>query len=132
MKGVKELAFRLKRGDDLKKGIVSHLSENDTAVILSAVGCLSHLKIRLAKALDYLDTEEDYEIISMIGTVSKGNAHLHIGVSDDKGNCVGGHLMDGCIINTTCEVVLGILEEYDSCREFDEETGYDEISFIRR
>lgn len=129
---MKELAFRLHRADDLKQSIVSHLGENDTAVVLSAVGCLSKVRIRLAKAEEQLERNEDYEIISLTGTISKGKAHLHIGLSDDKGMCIGGHLLDGSIVNTTCEVVLGILEEYDSSRQYDENTGYDEISFERR
>ena len=126
---MKELAFRLRRGDDLKVEIINHCKDVDTAVILSAVGCVKHVKIRLAKAVDYLEKDDDYEIISLTGTVSKGKAHLHIGLSDDAGNCIGGHLLEGTIINTTCELVLGVLEEYESKREFDEETGYDEIVF---
>lgn len=129
---MKELAFRLTRGQDLKKGILEHCENINTAVLLSAVGSLSHLKIRLAKATQYLEKDDDYEIISMTGTLSNGKAHLHIGVSDDKGNCLGGHLMEGSIVNTTCEVVLGVLEEYESERVFDENTGYDEISFVKK
>ena len=40
---------------------------------------------------------------------------------------VGGHLVAGCIINTTCELVIGELENTVYDVEFDEETGYDEL-----
>lgn len=128
---MKELAIRLKYGDDLRKSIEDLTKSHniDTAIVLSGVGCLSSLNIRLAKAIDYYQKQADYEIVSLTGTVSKGKAHIHISVSDELGNCIGGHLEQGCIINTTCELVLGILQEYSSNREYDEETGYDEIVF---
>ena len=128
---MKEVAVRLTKGEDLKKRIQSLCVEAgaDTAVILSGVGCLYHARIRLANASKYLEEERDYEIISLTGTVSKGYAHIHIGLADEEGNAIGGHLCEGCLVNTTCELVLGILEEYRSDRSFDEATGYNEIAF---
>ena len=129
--GMKELATRLTRGEDLKERLKEICIENkiNTAIILSGVGCLYKAKIRLAKAVDYLQSQEDYEIVSLTGTVSKGNVHVHIALSDEKGNVIGGHLEKGCLINTTCELVLGVLEDYESDRLYDENTGYDEIVF---
>ena len=130
---MRELAFRLRRGSDLRQSIEEKckgLSVN-TAVVLSGVGSLYQARIRLAKATEYLEREEDFEIVSLTGTVSRGKAHIHISLADEKGNCLGGHLERGCLINTTCELVLGILEEYETKREFDPESGYDEIVFTR-
>lgn len=131
---MKELAFRLEKGADLKRSIEEKCKQLnvDTAIVLSGVGCVYHARIRLAKAIDYFETECDYEIVSLTGTVSKGNSHIHISLSDEKGVCVGGHLEYGCLINTTCELVLGVLEDYESDRPFDENTGYDEIVFIKK
>ncbi|MBR0462022.1 MAG: DNA-binding protein [Erysipelotrichaceae bacterium] len=128
---MKEFCHRLTRGADLKESIEGICRDNgfDTAVVLSAVGCLSKTHVRLAKAINEVEVEEDFEIVSLTGTVSKGEAHLHISLSDEIGNVFGGHLKEGCIVNTTCELVLGVLEEYGSKREFDRETGYDEIIF---
>lgn len=126
---MREFAFRLQKGDDLKACIEEKCKDLNTAIVLSGVGCVYHAHIRLAKATDYLDSDEDYEIVSLNGTISNGQAHIHIALSDEKGNVIGGHLMEGCLINTTCEIVLGILQEYDSIREYDEKTGYDEIVF---
>lgn len=126
---MKELAFRLKKGDDLRKNIEEKCKDIDTAVVLSGVGCVYQANFRLAKALDYYKKEEDFEIVSLNGTISKGKAHIHITLADVKGNVIGGHLEEGCLINTTCEIVLGILEEYESLRSFDENTGYKEIEF---
>jgi len=126
---MKELAFRFTKDDDLKACIMERCKNIDTAVVLSGVGCLHHAHIRLAEAKDYIDIEKDYEIVSLTGTISNGQAHIHIALSDNKGNVIGGHLMEGCLINTTCELVLGVLESYTSKREYDETTGYKEIVF---
>ena len=131
---MRELSCRLKRGSDLKDSIEKICIENDvdTAIILSGVGCLYKVKIRLAKAEGYLEDDNDYEIVSLNGTVSKGSAHIHIALSDETGKTIGGHLMEGCLVNTTCELVMGVLEEYSSERKFDQETGYDEICFVKK
>ena len=57
--------------------------------------------------------------------------HLHISASDQSAQTVGGHLLDGCTVNTTCELVIGILEEYRFFREFDPATGYRELTTKR-
>ena len=131
---MKELAVRLKKGDDLKESIESLCVSNrvDTAAVVSGVGCLFKARIRLAGAKDFYEKEADFEIVSLSGTVSKGKAHMHISLSDDRGNVIGGHLSKGCLVNTTCELILAVLEEYQSIRQYDEATGYDEIVFEKR
>lgn len=131
---MKEFAIRLKPNVDLKKSIEEICISNafDTAVVLSSVGSLKKAHIRLAKAVNELEVEDDYEIVSLNGTISKGQAHLHISLADEIGNCFGGHLKEGCIINTTCELVLGILDDYQSERIYDDITGYKEIEFKKR
>lgn len=128
---MKELAIRLTGGSDLKKSISELALKHhiDTAIILSAVGCLQAAHIRLAGAKDSLLAYEDYEILSLQGTISKGKCHLHICLADKEGAAIGGHLLDGCIINTTCELVIGVMEDYQSFRTYDEQTGYEEIVF---
>ena len=44
---------------------------------------------------------------------------------------MGGHLMPGCIINTTCELVLARLDGWLFGVEQDAQTGYDELVFHR-
>lgn len=131
---VKELAVRLKRGTDLKRSIEGLCIEKgiNTAIVLSAVGCVYEARFRLAKGESFYESKRDYEIVSMTGTVSKGKAHIHVSFSDDTGKTIGGHLSEGCLVNSTCELVLGILEEYVSYREDDPDTGYDEINFVER
>ena len=131
---MKEYSIRLQRGADLKKEIEKICIDNayNTAIVLCAVGSLSSLNIRLANVTSTLSVDENFEIVSLIGTVSLGKSHLHISVSDEIGNVVGGHLLVGNVVNTTVELVLGILEEYESNRTLDEKTGYNEIVFRKR
>lgn len=131
---MKEFTIRLTRGADLKASIEKLCKDNNinTAIVLSGVGCVSKAKMRLAKAIDYLEVEEDFEIVSLNGTISNGQSHIHIALSDEIGNVIGGHMCEGCIVNTTVELVLGILEEYESKREMDPNTGYDEIEFRKK
>ncbi|MBR2808724.1 MAG: DNA-binding protein [Erysipelotrichaceae bacterium] len=132
-------AFRLTRGQDLRKEIERYCEDHkiEAAVVLSSVGCLSRLKVRLAGGTEYKEYEQDFEIISVNGTLSKDGPHLHISVSglkDDKGNelVIGGHLSEGCIVNTTAEIVLMELEDYSFSREYDKATGYKELVIKRK
>ena len=131
---MKEHVFRLSKGDYLKESLLSYMKDNNisSAVVLCAVGSLLELNIRLADAKDYLVSKDHYEIVSLIGTLCSDSCHLHISVSDNKGRVFGGHLENGNIINTTCEIVLGELEEYQLCRAYDESTGYKELQVERK
>ena len=131
---MKEYATRLIKGNDIKEEISKICLANhfDTAVVLSAVGSVDKAKIRLAKAINYLEVEEDFEVVSLIGTVSNGKCHLHISLADEIGNVIGGHLCEGTIVNTTLELVLGVLEDYESSREFDDSTDFNEIVFRKK
>ena len=76
---------------------------------------------------DQLYKEDDFEIVGITGTVSKNGCHIHISLADKDGNTVGGHLTDGCLINTTCEVCIESFDNYYFDRVFDDETGYKEL-----
>jgi uncharacterized protein len=125
------IATRLKDGQDLFTEIQKIAKDNNikAAVILSAVGSLRESKIRVP----VIDGQVKYinpmnlEIDSLHGTVSMNGCHLHISVSDVEGNVFGGHLKEGCIIRTTCELVLGLLDNTTFKREPDESTGFDEL-----
>jgi len=68
----------------------------------------------------------------LIGTLSAGGMHLHISISDSVGKVLGGHLLEGCMIHTTAEIVL--LESLDLkfTREEDAQTGYKELRVSKR
>lgn len=120
--------FRLKKGADLKKEIEKYVVNNKiSGVIICSVGSLSNLKIRLADGNSILEKSGGFEIVGVTGTLSEDGVHIHISVSDELGNTIGGHLKEGCIVNTTSEVVLKIFDNIKFKREYDEKTGYDEL-----
>lgn len=95
--------------------------------MLSSVGCVSQARFRLADGESIKVMDEDLEVLSLNGTLSKGGLHLHISYGDIEGRAWGGHLTEGNIINTTCELVIGILSEERFTRKPDKSTGYDEL-----
>lgn len=124
-------ALRLRRGADLMCSVKALCAEKHIAagVVLSAVGCISRGRVRDASGVTVRDIEEHCEIVSLNGTVSENRCHLHIALSKEDLTTVGGHLCEGCIINTTCELVIAEIPGTVIEREFDEETGYDELVF---
>ncbi len=125
---------RLRRGDDLLGSIraIAEQERLDLAVVLSGVGCVTHVRLRDAGGVTVQEVEEPCEIVSLQGTVSTKRCHLHASFSREDLSTIGGHLMEGCTVNTTCELVLGELEDWRCDVEQDAETGYDEIVFVRR
>lgn len=128
---MKTICKRLRRGEDLLLSIRSLAKEYhiQAGVVLSAVGCISQGRLRDASGVSIRSISEHCEIVSLNGTVSENRCHLHLSLSREDLSTVGGHLVEGCIINTTCELVLGILDSWSIGVEFDDETGYDELIF---
>jgi len=126
---MKEHAIRLQKGEDLKVSIEKYIKEKNikAGAIISCVGCLYKSVIRNAGGKDSITLDKDVEIVSVTGTLSEEGCHIHIAVSDEELNTYGGHLKDGCLVNTTAEIVLLELEEYNFKREMDEKTGYKEL-----
>lgn len=124
---------RLHRGEDLLESVEAVCNEKNIAAgtILSGVGCISKGKIRDASGITIREIGEDCEIVSLNGTVSAKRCHLHIALSKEDMSTIGGHLCRGCIINTTCELIIAELPEILIGVEDDPETGYDELIFSK-
>lgn len=122
--------FRMHRGDDLYLSLEAYASAHDikAALILSGVGSVSELNLRAAGAKRCVSYREDMEIVSLTGTVSRDRIHVHGSFSREDMSCVGGHLKPGAIVNTTAEIVLDELEGVVFSKEYDPETGYDELA----
>jgi len=123
------LTFRIKPGQDLFNEIESVVAEKhiEAGCILSAVGSLTHATLRLANRDHYSEYDGHFEIVSITGTVSVHGSHLHISISDGDGKTIGGHLVLGCKIYTTAEMVLAIFDDVVYKREFAEDSGYEEL-----
>ena len=129
---MKTYATRLRRGADLLESIEDFCREKNikAGVLLSGVGCVTKGRLRDASGITIVDVDEPMEIVSLMGTVSAKRCHLHVSFSKEDLSTIGGHLVEGCIINTTCELVIGEMEGYAYDVEFDEETGYDELIIV--
>jgi len=123
--------IRLHRGDDLLLSIRELAAQKNIAagMVLSAVGCISKGSVRDASGITIRDIPDHCEIVSLNGTVSNARCHLHIALSREDLSTIGGHLCPGCIINTTCELVIAELPGVSIGVEYDPETGYDEVIF---
>lgn len=128
---MKTVCRRLHRGDDLLLSIrtLCEREKIDAAVVLSAVGCVSRAVLRDAGGVNLRSVDELCEIVSLNGTASRTRCHLHLALSREDLSTIGGHMMPGCIVNTTCELVLGVLEHMRFDVEQDAQTGYDELIF---
>ena len=125
--------IRLKRGEDLLESIRRICREKNirAGVILSGVGCILRGRIRDASGVNIREIGEHCEIVSLNGTVSAARCHIHIALSKEDLSTIGGHLCPGCIVNTTCELVIGELPGIAYAEEADAETGYDELVFLK-
>jgi predicted DNA-binding protein with PD1-like motif len=130
---MKTFAFRLKPGSDLKLEIERFAKARrlNAAFIVTCVGGLQQVTIRMAgakpEAQDIRTMEEDFEIVSLVGTTGPDGSHFHIAVSNKEGQVKGGHLKEGTIIHPTAEIVLGEMEHSVFNRSMDDETGFEEL-----
>jgi uncharacterized protein len=131
-------AFRLTSGADLRAELarITEAHALRAACILSCVGSLSRARLRMAGALGepeaFATFAEPLEILSLAGTLSPDGPHVHVSLSRRDGACIGGHLVEGCVVNTTAELVIGELPDLEFQRPLDPATGYNELSIHPR
>ena len=120
---------RLHPGQDLRRGIESLTSDHavDAGVIVSCVGSLTHAQLRLADESQQLSQKGPFEIVSLVGTIGQSGLHLHISLADARGKVIGGHLLAGCPVHTTAEIVWARLQGVRFDRVFDRQTGFKEL-----
>jgi len=126
--------FRLRPGQDLLDDIDAFVMENhiEAGCILSGVGSLKHVILRFANRKVYDEFDGYFEIVSMTGTVSMHGSHLHIAISDGDGVTIGGHLVSGCKIYTTAEIVIAVFPDVVYKREHAEDSGYAELKVYKK
>ncbi len=131
---MKIFPLRLEPNQDLKENLISFVNLNNiqAGFIITAVGSLKKANLRFSTQNFSQVFNEFFEIVSLVGTVSVNGVHLHIAVSDRKGNTLGGHLMTGCLIYTTAEIIIGESEDFVFLREIDDKTGFKELKIQSR
>jgi predicted DNA-binding protein with PD1-like motif len=131
--------LRLMPGDDLRTAlqhwtdVAAHAAEPvHAACVLSAVGSLTRAMLRYADAPTGTRIDGPLELVSLAGTLGPGGLHLHASMSDAEGRVLGGHVLPGCNVRTTAEIVLGLLPSHVFERAQDPATGFLELLAYRR
>jgi hypothetical protein len=127
-------ALRLLPGEDLRRALERHAARRGlrAGFVLTAVGSLACACLRLAGAQHGARLAGPFEIVSLVGTLARDGAHLHAALAGADGAVIGGHLLHGCEILTTAEVVLGELPGTAFARRPDARTGYRELVIAHR
>lgn len=129
--------FRLAPGQELRSTVEDFCRDKNiqSAVIVTCVASIVDPKLRMAGAepdnQDIRDFNGDFEVVSLVGTIVGGDAHLHISCSDKQGKVIGGHLKSAKV-RFTAEVSIGEDEHATYTRQLDNETGFEELVVTAR
>ncbi len=126
---MRTLPLRLNPDDDLRGALetAAQIHGLSAAFVISGIGSLRVAALRLAGAPDATVLQGDLEILTFAGTLSADGAHLHMSVADAAGRVTGGHVLRGCVVRTTAEVLLADLPDWRFARAPDAATGYAEL-----
>jgi predicted DNA-binding protein with PD1-like motif len=126
--------LRIKPGEDLKQTLQRAVRNHHVLAgcVLSCAGSLERVRLRLADQNHSTDFPGKHEIVSLGGTLSPEGLHLHMAASDETGRTVGGHLVEGNIVYTTAEIVVGVFSELRFHRVLDRRTGSRELRVERK
>lgn len=132
--GLTPYVLRLSPGEDLKESLQAFTRQASLAAgcILTAVGSLQQASLRFAEQDQATRLEDRCEIISLVGTLSLEGVHLHMAIANAQGKTFGGHVMPGCLIYTTAEIVIGTLSGVTFHRRWDKRTGYRELAITAK
>jgi predicted DNA-binding protein with PD1-like motif len=122
--------LRLRPGDDLRDALLAYVAQQhmSAGAVLTCVGSLTVATLRLANQEGPTEYSGHFEIVSLVGTLSAtGGSHLHLSIADSMGRTLGGHLLPGCRVYTTAEIVLVALPELEFRRKVDPVFGYKEL-----
>jgi hypothetical protein len=122
-------ALRLLPGQDLRAAIQNYVNKHKIKAgwIITCAGSLTDYNIRFANASEGTKGSGHFEIVSLSGTLSQNGSHIHISISDSTGKTIGGHLLEGCKIYTTAEIILHESSKYIFKRQKDGSTPWEEL-----
>lgn len=131
---VRVYVVRLRPGDDLRAALqaFAKVRQLRAAFVITCVGSVREARLRLANRSEGTRVAGPLEIVSLVGTLSEDGCHLHASVSNGEGTTVGGHLVEGCPVYTTAEVVIGEADALRFERRTDSATSFPELEVKRR
>ena len=121
---------RLFENEDLLEAISNTAKQRGIkAGFFILIGTLKKAKLGFYRQGKYepIQVGGPVEIVSCMGNISlkeEGElvVHAHISVSNEKSEVLGGHLLPGCVVAVTAELVLVEAADLKLQRKFDEET----------
>lgn len=124
------LPLRLHPGDDLRLALEAAIHERriEAAFVLAGIGSLAGARLRFAGLAEASPLDGDLEILTLSGSLGRAGAHLHASVADATGRVFGGHVVSGCRVRTTAEVLIALLPAWRFERAADPATGYAELA----
>ena len=122
--------FRILEDEDLAEAIRKRVEESRIkAGIFISIGTLKEATLGYYKEGEYkyIQLDGPLEIASCMGNIAvdeKGEViiHVHVVVSDEKGEAFGGHLMKGSHVGATAELTIIEAVDVNLQRVFDEKT----------
>ena len=127
--GMELVSLRLHPDADIRRDLERLVKRDNiaAAVVLGAVGSLSNVCLRFADQNKHTTLAGKHEVLTLSGTLGKDGVHLHMSVANTQGECKGGHVVYGCRVNTTLELVIGLVSGVRFEREIDQSTGFKEL-----
>lgn len=121
---------RLLPGEDVLRSLKNFVESRSirAAALISAVGSTATTVLRPAGMRTSREFVGKFEVVSLSGTIGGKGHHLHMSISDSECKVLGGHVMPGCIVRTTLEVIIGEIEGVEFSRPTDTRTGFDEVA----
>lgn len=132
--GARFYALRLLPGQEVFSGLHAFVQQHQlhAAWIAGCTGSLTDVALRYAGQDATTLLTGTFEVISLNGTLELTGEHLHLSVSDPQGAMLGGHMMAGCTVRTTLELVIGELDALAFSRQPCALSGYDELHITSR
>jgi len=126
---ISAIALRLTPGQDLRLELDAMVREQQwqAACVVTCVGSLTQATLRLAAQAEGTVYKGPFEIVSLTGVMGVAGSHYHMAIADSTGHTFGGHVLPGCLIYTTAEVVIGVLPERRFGRSPCPQSGYLEL-----
>ncbi len=125
----KIIIARCEPGDDLYVSLDQLVQENDVrSGFFQVIGAVSRARLGVFEhgKYEWMEHEGSLEISSCTGNISikdgRSLVHGHAVLTDHKGTVLGGHVVEGCIVDPTAEIHLHVLEGSVE-RRLDKKTG---------
>ncbi|KNC92601.1 PPC domain-containing DNA-binding protein [Trabulsiella odontotermitis] len=127
-------AFRLLPGQEIFSQLRRFMENHQIQAgwIAGCTGSLTDVALRYAGREETTRLTGKFEIISLNGTIELAAEHLHLSIADPDGAMLGGHMMPGCTVRTTLEIVVGELTALAFTRAPCPFSGYDELVIAPR